>query len=592
MTEQGAALVLTDSAGCLLDVRLPGGLDLAGSALALEPGRSWAESVRGTNAFGTALAEGRTVLVERGAHFARPLATFTTAAAPVAAASGEAIAALGCLVPGGKPPALLEAVLIAGGSAIERALHGRAYGRIAARLLATAEEIIDRLPRPTLLVLPPGRVHSANPAARGLFGGRLGMGRATRPEDLIDCDFDILVGYAAEGESVSIALPTGETGYLRVEPVFDDRNRPVALIVDFDTKRAVRGVEFDIDHPPEAAPAFDVLLGSDPDLASAKAVATRFARTRLPVMILSETGTGKELMANAIHAASDRAEGPFVALNCGALPAGLLESELFGYGPGAFTGARKDGAPGKLAAADGGTLFLDELGDMPTSLQVMLLRFLEDGGYYGVGEETPRSADVRVVCATSRSLEQMVGSGTFRKDLYYRLKGVTLQLPPLRARRDIADLASGLLARIGRELQRTTVPVFEDGVLSRLAAHSWPGNVRELRAVLHHALVLCGTGDVIRGHHLPGEVGVNSPGATFGRGESAPPAVKNSSALLSSAVEVSSADVDGAACLEDIRMRALLAAVDRHGGNVSAASRELGVARSTIYRALRRSGRK
>src|SRR5690606_30064396 len=202
-------------------------------------------------------------------------------------------------------------------------------------------------------------------------------------------------------------------------------------------------------------------------------------------------------------AASRRAEGPFVAVNCGSISPSLLESELFGYAPGAFTGADKGGRHGLLHAARGGTLFLDELGEMPLGMQAALLRFLESGTYHRVGEAKQERADVRVLCATCRDLPALVEAGTFRKDLYYRLKGATVTLPPLRSRSDRVNLARHLLAQLATKQEVVPTPQLSEDVEGFIARHPWPGNVRELKSTLDVALVLAQGSQSIELVHLP-----------------------------------------------------------------------------------------
>ncbi|MFY0578096.1 sigma 54-interacting transcriptional regulator [Cystobacter fuscus] len=235
-------------------------------------------------------------------------------------------------------------------------------------------------------------------------------------------------------------------------PHFDARGRPLALavFVERDVPRS---------RPVDPLPdSFNVLLGSDPALRDAKQRAARVAGSSLPVLLLAETGTGKELLARAIHEASGNASGPFLALNCGALPAGLLEAELFGYAPGAFTGALAAGSKGKLGVVDGGTLFLDEIGEMPESLQALLLRVLDDGHYFRLGETKPRESRFRLISATCRDLPAMVEAGKFRRDLYYRIRGAVLSLPPLRRRTDKTELARALVEKLAREQGREAHP--------------------------------------------------------------------------------------------------------------------------------------
>ena len=231
----------------------------------------------------------------------------------------------------------------------------------------------------------------------------------------------------------------------------------------------------------------------------------RVARSTISVLILGETGVGKEVLAHAVHDRSPRARGPFLELNCAALPPSLLESELFGYEKNAFTGASQ-ARPGLLESADGGTIFLDEVGELPLSVQVKLLRVLEDRKVWRIGGRAPRALDVRFVAATNRDLEAEVIQGQFRQDLYFRLNGISLVIPPLRERVvEIASLAGQFLITAGQMLERTEPLRFSPEALAYLQRYAWPGNVRELRNVVERAAVLV-AGDTILPADLPGYV--------------------------------------------------------------------------------------
>jgi PAS domain S-box-containing protein len=280
------------------------------------------------------------------------------------------------------------------------------------------------------------------------------------------------------------------------------------------------------------------------------------------VLLLGETGTGKELVARTIHALSPRAKGPFVAVNCGALPDTLLESELFGYRAGAFTGAVKDRA-GRFALAEGGTLFLDEIGEVSPALQVRLLRVLQERTYEPLGSSRPETTDARVVVATNRDLAARVREGLFREDLYYRVNVVRVELPPLRRRKeDIPLLVEELVARFNR-LQQRSVKGITPEALSLLMAHDWPGNVRELANVVERAFVVCGERRIDLAD-LPDELtGRFRPGAP-------------------------DLDVRSAHALLDAE--AIRAALERSGGSRLAAARELGIHKTTLFRKMRRLG--
>jgi DNA-binding NtrC family response regulator len=313
---------------------------------------------------------------------------------------------------------------------------------------------------------------------------------------------------------------------------------------------------------PRAALALPGLVVRDPALGPVLELLRRAAPSLLPVMLLGESGSGKELAARAVHLLSGRAEGPFVPINCGAISRELAEAELFGHEKGSFTGAVTS-APGAFGAADGGTLFLDEIGDLPLGLQVKLLRALEAGEVKPVGAARPRRIDVRVVCATHQDLRARLRDGTFREDLFYRLRGVTLELPPLRARpQDIVPLAEHFLP------PRCTLSA---DARSALLAHRWPGNVRELKHVVQLGALLS-------------ESKVIRAGALHFDGQ---PAAPWHPRVADSAAEASDAAVElRGRTLGELEELAVRSALARHGGNRHAVSAELGIARSTLLRKL------
>jgi len=305
------------------------------------------------------------------------------------------------------------------------------------------------------------------------------------------------------------------------------------------------------------------MITSDPALGRALELLRRSAPARLPVLIRGESGSGKEVAARAVHELSPRRGAPFVPVNCGAIAPELAEAELFGHERGAFTGAVASSL-GAFGAANGGTLFLDEIGDLPLPLQVKLLRALEAGEVKPVGSPRPRSIDVRIVCATHRDLRKLVRAGSFREDLYYRLAGVAVELPPLRERRgDIVPLAEHFLAQERDGVERR----FAVDAQGRLLAHPWPGNARELRHVVQLAVVLSDS-PVIRAPAVRIEDGTfrwSEPR----EGGSAPELV----------------DLRGKT-LDHLEAVAVRAAWERHAGRRGAIARELGIARSSLLRKL------
>ncbi|WZY00610.1 sigma 54-interacting transcriptional regulator [Bacillus sp. FSL W7-1360] len=249
---------------------------------------------------------------------------------------------------------------------------------------------------------------------------------------------------------------------------------------------------------------FSRVIGHSEKLQQAITLATKVAKTDANVLITGESGVGKELFAEGIHQASPRKEAPFVAINCGAIPTALFESELFGYVQGAFTGAVKGGKQGKFAAAKGGTLFLDEIGEMPLELQVKLLRVLQERAYYPVGGNEAVPLDVRIIAATNRSLEQMIQEGRFREDLYYRLHVISIHIPPLRERlEDLPALIQCILKEFALKYDKE-LPRLDPEVMYTLSKQKWEGNVRQLRNLLERVVILNGdTDEPVRLHDLP-----------------------------------------------------------------------------------------
>lgn len=439
-------------------------------------------------------------------------------------------------------------------------------------LLGLARRVVDGCPAPALLVSANGIVELANGAARSLVDVPGGIeGQPVR--DLLGLGWRELEVVARERRADLVArLPQrggrAETrgARVRLEPVEDGVGGRLAALLLFLEPAPISGHA-----SPSAArrrtQGLDAIFGSDPAVVATKDAAERFAKTLLPVLLLAETGTGKELLARAIHFASPRAQQPFVAINCGALSPHLLESELFGYAPGAFTGASRDGHDGKIGAARGGTLFLDEVAEMPAPLQALLLRVLEDGTYYRVGESRPRQADVRLLCATGRDLPALVADGAFRQDLFYRINGACLGLPPVRARSDLPHLILHLLEGVAAELGVSAPPRLSPAAADWMARQSWPGNVRQLKTALQYALILSDGGE-IGVEHLPREPGAALPAPAVPK----PP------------------EAAAGPTLADLEAEELRTAVRAARGNLSAAANELGIARSTLYRRLRRHG--
>ncbi|NMO21560.1 sigma-54-dependent Fis family transcriptional regulator [Pyxidicoccus fallax] len=625
----GRVALLADRDGVILATRSSGG-DFRSRAddVRLIEGACWDETSRGTNAIGTALAESSAVAVVGPAHYAQRHHGLVCYAAPVHDPFGELVGVLDVTGPaGGADPMVLVAVASMAYAA-EARLREVAWARVASAARGGVEARLAREDAPVLLVEAPGRVRQANGAARALLGEEGAPGLA----GVLGLSWRELKEAALRGETLEARAARGGTEWrvhaeavgegggsaalavlVRLEPLVA-RARSVTDAPAHFVEPAMQSSSAAHPHPRAMEPMMQgpvprssephlrateptahgtsavhtrsgphasdseptmqgpwaALKGSDPHLRATLREAIRFAPTGLPVLLLSETGTGKELLSRALHAASNVATGPFIAVNCGALSPALLESELFGHAPGAFTGARAGGAEGKLAAADGGTLFLDELAEMPPALQVLLLRVLEDGSYSRVGESRVRHARFRLIGATCRDLDAAVRAGTFRSDLYYRLQGAILRLPPLRERSDLAELAQELLSELA-ETAGQPRPTLSSVALARLAAHRWPGNVRELKTVLRLALVRAAGAPVLDVDALPPDLGSGPVPAA----PPPPPSMQEETAPRA---------------LRELEAHAIQEALARSGGNVAQAARRLGIARSTLYRMVERFG--
>jgi len=325
------------------------------------------------------------------------------------------------------------------------------------------------------------------------------------------------------------------------------------------------------------------LVGASSGLERVRRLVSRVAVSDSSVLIRGETGTGKELVARAIHEGSPRAAGPLVAVNCGALPEHLVESELFGHRKGAFTGADEHRA-GLFEVADGGTLFLDEIGELPKQLQSRLLRALESGEIRRVGDNQPIIVDVRVVCATHRSLEEMVAAGEFREDLLFRINTFEIAIPPLRER--IEDLPE-LVRHFVRKARPQTPPdavIAVPEVFETLAHHRWPGNIRELANVIEHALVLCDELP-LSAEHLPARLGVALPRETpHAKPVIGTAAEANGGTVLPTAAATPASRKPES--LRDLEMRAILEGLERNHGNKARTAEELGISLKTLYNTL------
>ena len=548
IAKAGFCGLLCDHDGLVIARRIAEPFEASIVDTCLVEGAVWNEAARGTNGVGTTLVEHGPVSVVGAEHYEHRNHGLACYAAPVRDIRARIVGVLDATGPVTEAAGFIHASVVATAAAIEALLVARTYDAAMPGGLFELERLLARLPHATLLIESTGHVRRANPRLEQLLQGTdtFALGR--------------MVGSSLSRSPLTTrhrldALQGPLQGFeIELEPI-GQAGDPFAAIVHLRPRHG-RSPSLPVDR---ALPqAFAPIVGSDPAIVAARTRASRFAQSELPLLVLGESGTGKELFARAVHAASLRSGAPFVALNAGTLTGALLESELFGYAPGAFTGAAPGGRVGKLAAGHGGTLFLDEIGEMSQPVQAMLLRFLEDGSFFRLGEAAEQRADVRLIAATSRDLSALVSEGRFRGDLYFRLRGVVLRLPALRDRTDRRELAESLLARIAARQKRPVPLGLSPAALGWIDAHDWPGNVRELRTALEYAVVLAGGAPRIELWQLPVDDMVQPTG-------------------------------DGH-MLQSAERTAVLHALDHSKGNLSDAARHLGVARSTLYRMLVRQG--
>jgi DNA-binding NtrC family response regulator len=375
-----------------------------------------------------------------------------------------------------------------------------------------------------------------------------------------DTEAVVMTGHASI-ETATMAMRLGAADYMTKPCKLADIEAVLTRMAD---RRELKHKNLALESRVQKAEGPSTLVGNSPPMQDVHRFLSMVAPTDATVLILGETGCGKELAARTVWQLSKRASMPFIPVNCGALAENLVESELFGHRKHAFTGAERD-HKGIFEVANGGTVFLDEVGELPKNMQVKLLRFLESKEIRRVGDSEPFRSDVRVLCATNRDLRQMIRDDQFREDLYFRINTFEVRLPPLRERRaDIPDLARHLLARAARRPVEQVAPLLSPEVMKALQEHDWSGNVRELANVLERAYIVAGGGRITP-EHLPPLV--RRP-ASASRG-------------------IEPAD-DTPRTLEEIEMAHLLRVLEKHNGSKTAAAAELGISLKTMYNKLNR----
>jgi transcriptional regulator of acetoin/glycerol metabolism len=591
IVDSQSMVVLTDATGTVIHSTGDDDFLARASKVALRPGANWAEQSKGTNAIGTALIDEVPTLVHADEHYIHANHFLTCSAAPILDPRGNILGVLD--VTGDQRSYHQHTMALVKMSArmIENHWLTDDYRHVMRLHFHGRAEFIGTLMEGILAISPDGKIVGANRGALeqlALSGAALRMHTLTT---LLGTSVGALVDAFRSPVATPVPVHMNNGRQFHVHARF---NWPVwssisdAASGDAMIEAAVAAVSVpapraNVDAPrAERRAGLAQLQTGDAQVAAVIEKIRRVLNRDIPILILGETGTGKELLARAIHCDSERAKQPFVAVNCASIPETLIEAELFGYEEGAFTGARRRGAVGKIVQANGGTLFLDEIGDMPVALQAHLLRVLQERQVTPLGAAKSVAVDVSIICATHRNLREMIEHKQFREDLFYRLNGLAVRLPALRERSDLMALVRRIL---DREAPSRHLQVAPD-VAECFARYAWPGNVRQLFNVLRTAVVMASNDTLIAREHLSDDFLADSgspalqapvlasppaPAPLFVAPPTAPPAAAAASTRS----------------LEELEIEAIQRAVELAGGNISEASKRLGVSRNTIYRKLR-----
>ncbi|MCB5184750.1 sigma-54-dependent Fis family transcriptional regulator [Methylobacillus gramineus] len=536
-----SVIVLTDNEGIILHSL--GNSEFLNDAqrIALMPGCSWQESLRGTNAIGTALVERSAMTVQGAEHFLDRNHVLGCSAVPIFNAGNEVMGTLDVSTDINMPQQHTLALVRMSAQMIENRLFTASHSGAYSLHFHSRAEFIGTLWEGIAIFDHEDRLVALNRSGQFQLGLSADRMQGLRFEHLFDA---LPVTHDRSGKQENFIFPMHTSHQARIYARMESRQtRTESAITPVAPTRR------------NCAASLDMLDTGDTRVSQVISQVKRVIDQQIPILIEGETGAGKELFARAIHEVSSRRDGPWIAVNCAALPEGLIESELFGYEEGAFTGARRKGSPGKLEQADGGTLFLDEIGDMPMALQARLLRVLQERSVTPLGSSKAKPVDFALLSATNQKLREKVESGEFRRDLYYRLNGLTINLPALRQRDDLRALIATIL-----QTENATNAKIDEEVMQLFESHPWPGNIRQLHNVLRTALALAG-GDTIQHMHLTGDF--------FDDMDRYPQ-------------QTISADT-----LTSLTSDAIKAALQTHSGNISAVARQLGISRNTLYRRMR-----
>lgn len=567
-------VVLTDENGLLLEVMGDRRIVSRTREVQLCPGAMWSEEKRGTNAIGTALVEKAPVQIFAWEHFREENQFLTCSAAPILDSDGRIVGVIDisgdCRHSNPHTLGMVVAVVraIENQLRLEQAKHDlHVVSRYANVLM---HGVADGL----IAVNNQGIITDINARGGQILGINPIVAKGSSLECLCRGNTPILqvIKSGKEYENQEIVIDgTGKRIQSSASPVRDDSGDIVGAVAFFreiNERQGIRRGPVFYSHRSR----FDDIVGESSAMKAAKEWASLAAACSSTVLLLGESGTGKEVFANAIHSTSSRSHAPFLALNCAAMPETLIESELFGYTDGSFTGAKKGGQAGKFELASGGTIFLDEIGEMSMIMQAKLLRVLQERTISRIGSSREIDVDIRIIAATHRDLSKEVEAGRFREDLYYRVAVLEVKIPPLRERaEDIPLLTRCLMRKICIRLERPALEVAED-CFQKLAAYSWPGNVREMENVLERAIVAVRGGTCLRAENI--DIPTGSPKCA--RDKISPPVEERRIVPASQPVR----------SLREVERQAIADALSFCGGNIKKTAAHLGIARNTLYRKM------
>jgi transcriptional regulator of acetoin/glycerol metabolism len=559
----GYAIMLTDRDGVLLNYFGDPAFTHAASKTGLMPGAVWSERVQGTNGMGTCLVERRPITVHQEEHYLSRNIGLSCAAAPIFDHQGELVGVLDASGESRLAQQHTLALVSMSVQMIENRVFLHQFRHDFIVRFHNRPEFVGTLSEGAIALSVTGKVLAATRCA--LF--QLGV---ASPAEIVGRDIADLFNVTFSG-----LVDSSVKKAFHPVPIFEIRSgaRFFAVVYQpLSTSGLRQPPKAALASAPRPASPLDALQFGDPAMAANIETAKRILERNVAIMLLGETGTGKELFARAAHLSGSRAARPFVAINCASIPESLIESELFGYRSGAFTGASKDGQRGKLFQANGGTLFLDEIGDMPVALQARLLRVLEEREVVPLGSETPIKLDIRLISATHCDLQKKMVLGEFREDLYYRLQGVTIMLPPLRERADRHALVRHLAAQ---ESDEGSPVELDEQLLAVLDQQRWPGNVRQLRHLLRTMIALR-EADRLTVRDLPPE---------YRAGPIIPAQPAPATAPVTAPESPPDANLNP---LESAERQALLQELQRHSWNMSGVARQLNISRNTLYRKVQR----